>query len=571
MPSALLAAADVPPLFSLLAVMLTAVVVVSLLLLRVRQSLLVGYFCCGILISNAGVVEFFGGEDTEAAVAHMAEFGVMLLMFVLGMEFSVSELRYLRRPTFVGGGLEMAICGLAAAGAALFFGVPWPGAILLGVALGMSSTAVSLKTFQDMGLAGTPGARFALGVAIFQDLFIIAFLVFVPLLLDAGAGERAILPEIGWLFVRGAAFMLLAWVNGRWIVPRLLRGVTGTRSRELFTLTVVGCCVGLAWLGSLLGLSLALGAFVAGLAVSESIYKHRILADVTPIKDIFLTLFFVSVGLLIDVGVALENWRGILAITAALIAVKAAIIAGIAYALGHINRHALVGALSLCSAGEFSLILLQKAAGSGFWDASVQQMLVAAGAISMGLVPGLMRLADPASRWMAARNLGRLSATSDLKAVDESLPSRVKHLRGHAVICGFGPVGRALNQAMLRAGLPTLIVELNAETARRLRSEGQPVLFADAAHEETWSLARVEDAAVVAFTFPEASVAAAALHPIRARNREICVIARTRFASDVIRLEKLGVNVVVHDEGEAARSMVDHGFQIAVSARPGKA
>ena len=229
----LLAAGNAHPMFSLLAVMLTAVVVVSLLLLRARQSLLVGYFICGILIANTGIIERLGGADstgdTHVAVQQMAEFGVMLLMFVLGLEFSITELRFLRRFALVGGALQMGLCLLLVTAIAKVTGLSWPASIILGVTLAMSSTAVSLKTFQDLGLSGNPGARFALGVAIFQDIFIIAFLVFLPLLLSAGDyGDHSMLEELGLLLLRGGAFIVLAWINARWVVPRLLGAVVRT-------------------------------------------------------------------------------------------------------------------------------------------------------------------------------------------------------------------------------------------------------------------------------------------------------------------------------------------------------
>jgi len=564
--AALLAAGGTYPLFSLLAIMFTAVVVVSLLLIRVRQSLLVGYFCCGIFIANTGIIQQLGGGDTQEAVQQMAEFGVMLLMFVLGMEFSISELRFLRRFALVGGALQMGLCILVATTVAKLIGVSWTGAIVVGVALAMSSTAVSLKTFQDMELSGSPGARLALGIAIFQDIFIIAFLVFLPLLLSANSAEEGVMVSLGMVVLRGSAFMVLAWINAKWVIPRLLHAVARTRSRELFTLTVVGCCVGLAFVGSLLQLGLALGAFVAGLAVSESVYKHRILADVMPIKDIFLTLFFVSVGLLVDLQIAAQNWATILAVTSVLVLTKAAIITGIAYFLGQVNRPALLGGLSLCSAGEFSLLLLQKSSGAAFWDASVQQSLVASATISMALVPGLMRLAVPIAQWLDARRWGRHHAPSGL--VDKApMHQRLKQMSSHAIICGYGPVGRALNRAMLGAGVPTLVIELNADTVRRLMEDGQDVLFADAGHEETWEMARVRDASLVAFTFPDATVAVAALHHLRVLNSEVCVMARARFASDQSRLERLGVNIVIHDEGEAAEAVVNSGLRIAAGSR----
>lgn len=561
LPVFLAAGEAAPPLFSLLAIMLMAVVVVSLLLLKIRGSLLVGYFLCGVVIANSGLMERSVTGDDGEAIRQMAEFGVMLLMFVLGMEFSISELKYLRRFSLVGGGLQMAVCtGLALAVAGLS-GMSWSASVVLGVALAMSSTAVSLKAFQEMGLAGTPGARFALGVAIFQDLVIIAFLVILPLLTGAAERRGSLPADLMLLLGRGGAFVALSWVLARWVLPNLLHAVARTRSRELFTLTVVGCCIGLAWVGALFQLSLALGAFVAGLVVSESVYKHRILADILPIKDVFLTLFFVSVGLMIDLKVALPAWREILAFTFVLMAGKAVVITGIAFLLGQTNRSALMGGFSLCSAGEFSLLLLQKAGAAGLWEAEMQQALIASGTLSMSLVPGLMHLADPAARWMDRAGWGRDRGHAGA-SIQAPLRQRVKSLSGHAILCGYGPVGRHLNETLLGAGIPTLVIELNADTVHDLMRDGQPVLFADAAHEETWELARVREASLVAFTFPDASAAAAGLRHVRERNPEVCVLARARFASDQVRLERLGASVVVHDEGAAARAVSEKSLQI---------
>lgn len=567
-PAPILAAGEaVPPLFALLAVMLVSVVLLSLVMLRVQRSLLVGYFLCGVVIANSGIIEWLGGGDSRAPMQQMAEFGVMLLMFVLGLEFSVSELKFLRRSALIGGGLQMGICAIFVLAIAKISGLSWPAAIVVGVAMGMSSTAVSLKTFQDMELSASPGARFALGVAIFQDLFIIAFLVFLPLLLEHDSGEKSLFGELGMLVGRGAAFVILAWACARWVFPALLHAVARTRQRELFTLTVVGCCVGLAYVGALLELSLALGAFVAGLAVSESIYKHRILADIMPIKDVFLTLFFVSVGLLIDLPIVLENWLPILAFTAALMLFKALIVTGIALLLGRANRAALLAGFSLCSAGEFSLLLLQKAGEASLWEPALGQALIASATIGMGLVPLLMRLADPAADFLESKGWGRRRPRPEIPA-GATLRQRVDQLSKHAVVCGYGPVGQSLNEALLNAGIQTLVIELNADTVQQLLKAGQAVLFADVADEETWELPRLREAALIAFTFPDSSATATAIRHIREINREVPILGRTRFAADRSRLELLGATAVLQDESEVSRAIVDAALQLVVKPPP---
>ncbi|SKA98095.1 monovalent cation:H+ antiporter-2, CPA2 family [Prosthecobacter debontii] len=551
----LLAAAEgLPPLFTLLAVMLTTVVIVSLLLLRLQQSLLAGYFICGIIVANSGILDLLGGGESEARIAQMSEFGVMLLMFTLGMEFSLSDLRYVRRLAFVGGGWQMGLCGVLGGLTAWWFGISVTGSILLAVALAMSSTAVSLKSFQDLGLESSPGARMALAVAIFQDLFIIVFFLVLPLLLDPGHREESIWIRIGSLLGRGGLFVLLAGIAARWIIPTLLNVVTRTRNRELFTLSVVGSCLGLAFVGGLLQLGLALGAFVAGLAVSESIFKHRILADIMPIKDLFLTLFFVSVGLMVDLQVAAIYWKPILALTLVLMVTKAGVITLIARKLGLVHRQALMAGIGLSSAGEFSLVLLQKAGHAGVWDIGLQQTFIASAALSMGLLPAMMKAGDPLGAKLEKLGWGRRKPV-----LPESAPIRKKMrlMENHAIICGFGPVGQQLNKSLIAEGVPTLIVELNAETVHRLKRQGQAVLFADATHAETWELTRLMQARMVAFTFPDATLTLEALALIREHRKDIPVLARARFASDVERLKRFGATVVINDEVEAARAVTD--------------
>jgi monovalent cation:H+ antiporter-2, CPA2 family len=549
------ATANIPPLFALLALMLAGVVMVSLLLLRLRQSMLAGYFICGVLIANSGVLALLGGGESHDQVSQMAEFGVVLLMFTLGLEFSLGDLRFLRRLAFVGGGWQMGLCMVVVAVASTaLHSSSWQGAVLLSVALAMSSTAVSLKSFQDLGLEASPGARMALAVAIFQDLFIIVFFLFLPLLLPHEGAATALMPRLGSLALRGGAFVILAGVAARWVIPWLLNAVTRTRSRELFTLSVIGSCVGLAFVGGLLGLGLALGAFVAGLAVSESIFKHRILADVMPLKDLFLTLFFVSVGLMIDVKAAMVLWLPICTLTAVLMLSKAGLVTVIARHLGLAHKQALMAGLGLCSAGEFSLVLLQNAGGAHLWSNDTQQTLLAASALSMGLLPALLKFGIPLGDWLVKRGWGH---GKPVKVDGGNLRQRISGLTDHAIICGHGPVGEKLNKALLDSGVRTLVVELNADTVQKLQRQGQAVLFADASHEETWELTQLKNARMVALTFPDATVNAQALAMIREHRPDISVLARARFSSDVERLKRLGATQVVNDETEASRAMED--------------
>ena len=555
----MLAAQAMPPTFVLFALMLVSVVIVSLLLVRIRQSLLVGYFLCGVVIANSGLLSTLGLDHDGEIIHQMAEFGVILLLFTLGIELSLGELRYVRRLAFVGGGWQMSLSMALAVGVALAaLKLQVPHLVVLGVACALSSTAIPLKVFEDMDLASGPGARTALAVAIFQDLFVILFLVILPGMFPQGASEAASLwPELGRAAARGLIFVGISFALSRWVIPRLLHTVAASRSRELFTLAVVGLCIGVALIAGLLQLSMVLGAFVAGLAVSESIYKHRIMADVMPLKDLFLTLFFVSIGLMIDLPTAQRNAPVILLVALALMTAKTLIMLGVGRILRLRWKTAVLAAFGLCSGGEFSLVLLQKVGQLKPWPVDVEQVLLAAIALSMGLVPVLMRYAELVGAWLEKK------LPLKLRAADELPPAkRAKVMQDHAIVCGHGPVGKALVDALNEQGVTTLVIELNADTVRTLHKAGQPVLFADAAHHETWELAGVDRARMVAFTFPNPEPAIKALPLIRSIKPEIAVMARTKFTSDLESLQSAGVDILVLDEQESGRAAIRRALRV---------
>lgn len=554
-----LASAGVPPMFSLLAFMLVGVVLASLVLLKLRQSLLVAYFLCGLAIANTGLLEAVAGDQAREAVASMSEIGVMLLLFVLGMEFSLGELRHLRRYAFLGGSLQVGITMLGAGLVTrLYFGLDWPLVAVVAVACALSSTAISVKLYHDMGISASSGARLALGVAIFQDIFVILFLVLMPALFVASGGEKAMAPMLALTLGKGIAFIALAILLARFVIPRLLRAVADTRSRELFTLTVAGLCVGVAFLAALMDLSLVLGAFVAGLAVSECIYKHRILSDIAPIKDLFLTIFFVSVGLGIDLREALSSWQLILALAAGIILGKTLLIGLIARMIGLGWRAAVFAGTGLGSAGEFSLVLLTKTSDVTIWPDAVGEPLTAAMALSMAMVPVLMRFAKPLGAWLEARSTrlpGRPAA---------SLPpaQRVRGLANHAIICGYGPVGRGLSAALADEGIPSLVIDLNAEAIRELHSDGKAALFADARQPEVWDLCCVDQARLVAFTFPANPEIAAAIQFARERNPSITILARTKFSAEADKLRNAGADLVILDEAESGHAVTREALSV---------
>jgi CPA2 family monovalent cation:H+ antiporter-2 len=542
--------ANVSPLFALLTLVLVLAVLVSLVLVKFKQSLLVGYLLCGVLIANFGLMWFTGLDKGDPVITNFAEIGVILLMFTLGIEFSLTEFKHLWRTALIGGGLQVGITAGIVGLLAAALGYPTADSIVLGVAVALSSTAVSMMSFQDLGQQNNPGARASLGIALFQDILVIVFFLVMPALY--GQGEGSVAGQIGEALMKGGMFLVGAWLLGRFGLTPLLHAVARTRSRELFTLTVIGLCAGVAFAGGALDLSLALGAFAAGLVVSESIYSHRILADILPFKDLFLAIFFISVGLLIDLSVVASEWQRVLIGSVIILVLKGSIVFGVLKWIKIPARPALLSAGSLASTGEFSLVLIGKAGGYRPFDASTEQMLLICTAVTMAAVPSLMRGAGPFGAWLEKRGI-----LPERKVAPEAMTS-IKTLKGisdHAIICGYGPVGRSLNEALKRCGVRTLVMELNSETVRMLKAEGQPVLFADATHPEALDLAGISRARLVAFSFPSVKTTSIAVPLVRERNSGIFIFARAKFAAEVPILRELGVQVI-HDERESAVAMV---------------
>ncbi|MBJ05806.1 MAG: hypothetical protein CMO40_01640 [Verrucomicrobiaceae bacterium] len=542
---------EIAPLFGLLTFVLVGVVLVSLVLLRFRQSLLVGYFVCGVILANCGVLDWIEADSGDLDL--LAELGVILLLFTLGLEFSFEEMKHLRRVALVGGGWQVGIVGVAAAGLCLAFGFTFPVSLALAVGVALSSTAVSIKAFQDSGMSDSPGARVALGVAIFQDLLVILFMIVLPPLLGEGRGGMA--AGLLLAILKGGLFLFGCWFLSRRGIPQLLHAVARTRSRELFTVTVVGLCAAVAFGAVQLNLSAALGAFAAGLVVSESIYSHRVLSDILPFKDLFLTIFFVSIGLLIDLDEVAENWAIILAATLAILGFKFGAAFFAARRLGVGLRPCLLAAGALASTGEFSLVLLERIADFGVFETrpEVEQILLASTAIGMGSLPTLMRLADRFSpvlqRWGWFQQKG--ACPNELTPEGER-----QALHDHVIVCGYGPVGRNLCQALEKCGIPVIVLELNADTAQELTRQGVKVLYADARQPESLELAGIKRARSIAFTFPDAEAAMAGMRLAHQQNPEILVYARAKFTAEADRLREGGANHVFHDEQESGQSLI---------------
>jgi len=507
---------------------------------RVRLPPIVGFLITGVLSGPYG----FGLIENVGQVEAMAEIGVVLLLFSVGIEFSIRELARLRTLFLAGGslqvGLTLALTTLLARAA----GQPWRVAMFLGMLVALSSTAIVLRLLADRGETDSPHGRAALGLLVFQDLCIVPMVLLTPLLSGRGAEPR----DIAAVALRAALFVGAAVAAARYVVPRLLHVAVQTRKREVFLLTVVLLCLGAAWASSRVGLSLALGAFIAGLTVSESEYSHQALGEILPLREVFNSLFFVSIGMLFDVRTVLAQPTLVAGTVVGVVVLKALVTSGVAWGLGQSLRVALVAGLALAQIGEFSFVLSKAGLAVGLLDASLNQLLIAAAVSTMAVTPllfaGAPRAAALLEGWLPDRlTEGRLAPAGSGPAARPD---------DHVIIVGYGVNGRNLARVLGRVGVPFVVVDINPEAVRAERRAGRAILYGDATRQEVVEHAGVRQARILVIAISDAAATRASAALARRLNPQLHIVVRSRYVQEVEPLTALGVDEVVPEEFETS-------------------
>lgn len=499
---------------------------------RMRIPSIVGFLLTGIVVGPQGLQLV---KDTKS-VEHLAEIGVVVLLFTIGVEFSLSGMVRLGKVVSLGGSVQVFSTGVAAYGASRWLGLAPEAAFVIGCAISLSSTAIVMRLLSDRAQTSAPHGQVCLGMLIFQDLAVVPMVLLIPIV----AGQGNSLAEAWLVLLQGLAVVGAVLVVARKVVPWMLHQVLRTRNREMFLLLLVVLCIGTAWLTSELGMSLALGAFLAGLLVSESEYSHHALSEVLPFRDAFLCLFFVSIGMLLDVSyVASEPWT-VLEMTLAIMAGKAVLATVAALVLGSPFGIALLGGIMLSQIGEFSLILLQTGRQADLVASSTHALLLAVTVISMAVTPFLTHWAP------------RLFAVL-IRALPESHDFEPLHeTRDHVVIVGYGLNGQNVTRVLNHVKMDHVIIELNPETVRRLRKEGRPAFYGDATRGEVLSHARIEKARVLVVAIPDAASGRAIVREAKRLNPGVHAIVRTHLVQEVEALFDVGADEVVPEEFETS-------------------
>ncbi len=516
---------------------------------RLRVPTIIGFLLTGALAGPHG----FGFINAVHEVEILAEVGVVLLLFTIGIEFSLEELWKIKRSVLLGGVLQVGLTILAAFVITKQLGQPIGNSIFIGFLISLSSTAIVLKILQERAEVDSPHGRTTLAVLIFQDVIIIPMMLFTPILAGA-TSPVASSPLI--LVAQGLGMVVLVMVSAKLIVPQVLHHIARTRSRELFLLSIVGICLAVAWLTSSMGLSLALGAFLAGLIVSESEYSHQAMSSILPFRDIFTSFFFVSIGMLFDISFLLQQPGRITLITLGVFMVKAIPASSATALLGFPLRTSLLVGLGISQVGEFSFILSKVGVEYGLLTGDIYQLFLAVSVLTMAATPFMIALAP-----RIADLIGRLPLPRKLKSGLYSMPGiesagEELALEDHLIIIGFGINGRNVARGARISGIPYLILEMNPDTVRSEHAKGELIHYGDAVQEVVLEQAGIQRARVmvVAISDPVATRRITAI--ARNLNPNVHIVARTRFLQEIGPLVELGATEVIPEEFETSIEII---------------
>ncbi|MDO1528311.1 YbaL family putative K(+) efflux transporter [Fulvimonas sp. R45] len=526
---------------------------------RLKLPALAGYLLAGVVVGP-----FTPGYVADGHIAHeLAEVGVVLLMFGVGLHFSLKDLLSVKSIAIPGALGQMAVATVL--GLLLGWALGWPFAqgFVFGLALSVASTVVLLRAMEERRLMETERGRIAVGWLIVEDLAMVLALVLLPAVggaLAAGQGVSfaALAGTVGLAIGKVALFVALMLLVGKRLIPWILARVAISGSRELFRLAVLAIALGVAFgVAGVFGVSFELGAFFAGMMMGESKLAHDAAEETLPLRDAFAVLFFVSIGMLFNYRVVLTEPLVVLAALAIIVLGKSLAALGIVLAFKRPPRTALTIAVSLAQIGEFSFILIGVGVAQQMVSKEAQDVLLAAAIVSILLNPLLFKLLDRARPWLDAREAAQVAADAVAVVADEPAPERADDLAGHVVVVGYGRVGRLLCGELLGRGSPLLVMEMESERIEELRARGIRTVSGHAARDEALAAANLAHAAALLVTAPDAFEAGEIVRVARQLNPRLLILARAGSSAAAAHLRGLGADLVVSGEHEMARSMLE--------------
>lgn len=514
-----------------------------------RLPVLVGYLVAGIAV----------GPHTPGVVAHsaivkpVAELGAALLMFAVGVHFSLEELRTVRRTAILGGGLQ--ILATIFVGWLLGMALGWGkyGSLFLGCALSLSSTAVMMKILEERGELGTAHGKVMLGILVVQDLSLVAMISLLPSLSGISTQGWGALQEVGLAAVKAGAFITITVLLAIWAVPALLHRIVRSGSPELFLLTVICICLLTAVAAAFAGLGLELGAFIAGIVISESDYSHEVFSQIRPLRDVFASLFFVSVGMLLNPQFLITHALAVGLVVALIVLGKSLISFLAVYLLGWHGRTAILAGLGLAQIGEFSFVLATVGSSRGLIPAEISSVILSAALLTLLLAPFVFQSAAPLYTF-----LNRLPRISPYLNRQRSAPEShtVEKPASRVLVLGYGRIGRYVSNALREKRVPHLVVDYDANALRELKNAGIATLYGDASSPTVLEQAHPEKMDLAVVALPEADVVEMTVRALKRIAPRLPVVARIHRGVSIPRIRRAGADSVIHAEFEAGTEMI---------------
>jgi len=525
-----------------LVILFGASIVVVYCFNKLRVPAVVGFLVAGALLGPYGL-DFV---DDVARIEVFAEVGVVMLLFTIGVEFSLAHIASLR--AVVGSGFIQigSAIGLSVL-VGMAFGLPVNQGVFWGFLIAMSSTAIVLKMVTERGETNSPQGRLTIGILIVQDLAVVPMMVLTPVLGGQGDGGVSM---VLWSLAKALLLVTLILVAARFLVPRLLIEVVRSRSRELFVITIILVCLGIAWLSSLAGLSLALGAFIAGLIISESEYSHQAMAEILPFRDSFNSLFFISIGMLLDLRVLLAHPLLVAGLVFVIVAGKFATSALAAVAVGYPWRPAVLTGAALAQVGEFSFILSKVGKDVGLLAGESFQVFLTVSVLTLLLTPFLIQASPALAR--RAEAIQRLRHWLPERPADSYTVPPPLHLQDHTIIAGYGVNGRNLAQVLRETEIAFVVAEMDGETVRQEQQKGMSIYFGDVTHPQVLRRLGIHEARALVLAISDPIATRRAVKVARQLNPALHIIARTRYLREIDDLRETGADQVVPEEFETS-------------------
>lgn len=531
-------------------ILLAIAVAIVVVFRRLALPPILGYLLVGMLAGPYGWAWIPETESTQ----HLAEFGVVFLMFTIGLEFSLSKMIAMRSIVFGLGGLQVMITTLLTVGCTLLIGFSGTDAIVIGGIVAMSSTAIVTKQLTDQLELNSPHGEAAVGILLFQDLAVIPFLILIPSLSNDSTND--IITSLGWAFAKGVAAMLVILAMGRWILRPTFQEIAHSRSMELFTLTVLLVTLAAATLTADMGLSLALGAFLAGMMLGETEFRHQVAVNIRPFRDVLLGLFFITIGMLLNVQALPQVWLWVVSVLLALIIGKCTIIYALCRLLKMSTENALRTGLLLAHGGEFGFAILSLAFAADILSSTANQIVLASVIFSMALSPIIIRHNGTIMRFLLGLNQSQLDPEEQINDISKT----AEGLQQHVIICGYGRVGQNIGRILEQQNIDFIALDLDPSRVQNAQLAGERVTYGESTHLEILHAAGLKQAHALVISFAEAdnSSTLKILQQVRKELPHLPILVRARDDNELSSLQQHGATEVIPETLEASLALASH-------------